>query len=120
MNEPISINSEHTTLGRRIDPYGPAIKRPPVTLNGRWLVAARLGVMLFAVICVCSVVMAIPRSLQQSLDLRDIVGDSPSTTKVDEANQAPTQSWFEPEIVGNHQHGRRFRADRRLLRRRRR
>lgn len=88
MNEPISINSEHATPGRRVDPYGPTIKRPPVTLNGRWLVAARLGVMLFAVVCISSFVISIPRSWQHSLNLRDIVGDSPSQAKIDEANNA--------------------------------
>ncbi len=101
MNEPISImaHTEPAPPTREADTYGPFVKRPPVILHGRWLIAARLGVILFALICFGSVVITIPQSWQQSLNLHDIVGNSPSPAKVDEARRALRSLGLSPKSL---------------------
>ena len=64
------------------------IKRPPVTLHGRWLVTARLGVLIFAVVRACSAGVSLPQSWNPSVDLQDILGGSPSAARIAAANQA--------------------------------
>ncbi|HVB65708.1 MAG TPA: GAF domain-containing sensor histidine kinase [Nitrolancea sp.] len=88
MDKPLSAISESATAPRAVELNALTFERPPVTLHGHWLVAARLGVLLFAVICVCSIGLSIPQSWHQSVYMRDVVGDSPSAAKIEQADQA--------------------------------
>ncbi|HVX31445.1 MAG TPA: GAF domain-containing sensor histidine kinase [Nitrolancea sp.] len=101
MNEPISVDAhaEPGRLARGLDPYGPAVRRAPVTLHGRWLVAARLGVILFAILCVSSFIISIPQNWRYDIELRDIVGDAPSQAKIDEANSALRSLGLSPKSL---------------------
>ena len=87
MNEPISAMSRGATVLPGVDKSALVSERPPVTLHGRWLIVARLGVLIFAVIGACSIGVSMPRSWNPSAVLQDMLGGSPSAARVAEANQ---------------------------------
>jgi signal transduction histidine kinase len=101
VDEPISVSStsEQAYRARGLEVGTPVVKRPPITLHGRRLVAAQLAVGLFAVLCLGSFIISVPHSWQRSLSLQEILGESPSPAKVDEADAALRSLGLSPKSL---------------------
>jgi hypothetical protein len=88
VNEPISVSPEGASLPRSIALGATNVSRPPVTLHGHGLLVARLGVLLFAAICIGFACISIPQDWDRAINMTDVLGDSPSTAKIEQAHDA--------------------------------